>query len=171
MTFGSCGMVAEVRTDIKTSSWGCLFGHVGKPACLASAGDPWRGFGVPAPGLLAHSSISMEELRKQMIFGTPEGRVVLTPIEDDLPEVKVNRSQTKGDTVGVVLGGLVFAFIIWSMFFTGQSSSNQDESWQPMTNTVRTTQTDSFGNVNTSEVEVNGMVNNRGIFIADPRTN
>ena len=46
-------MAVEVRTDIKTSSWGCLFGHVGKPACLASAGDPWRGFGVPASGLLA----------------------------------------------------------------------------------------------------------------------
>ena len=41
----------KVRTDIKTSSWGCLFGHVGKPACLAKAGDPWRGFYAPRHGL------------------------------------------------------------------------------------------------------------------------
>jgi hypothetical protein len=33
---------SKVRSSIQNPSWGCLIGHIGKPVCLAKAGDPWR---------------------------------------------------------------------------------------------------------------------------------
>lgn len=84
-------------------------------------------------------------------------------------ESRYRKTPIKQDRVGIILTIPVLVFIIWSMFFASQPKS-PDEGWQQTTNTVRTTESDSFGNVNTSEMQINGVVNNNGVFIPDPRS-
>lgn len=84
-------------------------------------------------------------------------------------ENRYGKAPVRQDKIATIATVLVLVFIIWSMFFMGQPKS-PDEGWQQTTNTVRTTESDSFGNVNTSEMQINGVVNNNGTFIPDPRS-
>ena len=107
----------------------------------------------------------MEPETKWIVRQAPEIQTqsIRVPIKNE------RKPSTNGDGIVVMfLAGLVILYTIWANFFMGRSGNEPKETWTPMTNNVQTVETDSFGNVNYTTNEVNGMVNSKGVFIPSP---
>lgn len=89
-----------------------------------------------------------------------------TPGEDG-GKGSLNKRPSETDNVGIILGGLVLVFIIWSIFFSGQSSSDKPRC-TGTTKTFKTIEKVDGRVVSVSSEDVSGCVTDDGFFISAP---